>query len=98
MCAPNTVTKYFPKERRLYIPPGRFEAHLYPYVCIKQSTAFQYPFFFSRIYDETFFDHTQKSNPPKRGAEREKKELDISKTAYATPKSKFNLGSRANSN
>merc|ERR1712147_143191 len=34
------------------------------------------------------------SNPPKRGAERgekEKKEMDISKTAYATPKSKFNL-------
>merc|ERR1712147_564570 len=34
------------------------------------------------------------SNPPKRGAERgekEKKEVDISKTAYATPKSKFNL-------
>lgn len=36
------------------------------------------------------------SNPPKRGGEREKekKEIDISKTAYATPKSKFNLGIR----
>jgi len=34
-----------------------------------------------------------KSNPPKRGKEaKEKKEMDISKTAYGTPKSKFNLG------
>jgi hypothetical protein len=32
------------------------------------------------------------SNPPKRGKEaKEKKEMDISKTAYGTPKSKFNL-------
>ena len=38
------------------------------------------------------FQH-MKSNPPKRGKEaKEKKEMDISKTAYGTPKSKFNLG------
>ena len=37
----------------------------------------------------------QKSNPPKRGKDKtkEKPVMDISKTAYATPKNKFNLGS-----
>ena len=40
-----------------------------------------------------FFSTHMKSNPPKRGKEaKEKKEMDISKTAYGTPKSKFNLG------
>ena len=34
------------------------------------------------------------SNPPKRGKEKSKEPavIDISKTAYATPKNKFNLG------
>ena len=43
-------------------------------------------------YNMVHFQH-MKSNPPKRGKEaKEKKEMDISKTAYGTPKSKFNLG------
>ena len=58
--------------------------------------------FSKRIYDVLFvifhiiwstFSTHMKSNPPKRGKEaKEKKEMDISKTAYGTPKSKFNLG------